>query len=100
MKFGLTDKERSFLEISLFTPLKSIGAKVWIFGSRARGDHKKFSDIDILFQIDKKKLPNGFLSRLKENLENSNFSYKVDLVDFDEIAKNYRENILKDMQEV
>ncbi len=48
MKFGLTDQQFQILNETLVSPLKSHGARVWIFGSRARGDNKAFSDINIV----------------------------------------------------
>lgn len=92
MKFGLTEKEWNILDQTLIRPLlKEQNAKVWIFGSRARGDYKKFSDIDILFSLSEgKKLPQGFLSQIKENLDNSSLPYKVDIVDIKELAQSYQ----------
>ncbi|MBE9540577.1 MAG: nucleotidyltransferase domain-containing protein [Proteobacteria bacterium] len=33
-------------------PLKNQGANVWIFGSRARGDHQEYSDLDLMVSAD------------------------------------------------
>ena len=53
--------------------------EVYLFGSRAKGIHSEFSDFDLAFlseeDISKE------LTLLKEILEESNFPYKVDLVD-------------------
>ena len=48
MKFGLNKSEYKILEELIFSPFRNEGVKVWVFGSRARGDHQKYSDIDIL----------------------------------------------------
>ena len=45
-QFGLSEDELNTLAQLVVGPLVGAGAKVWCFGSRARGDHKKFSDID------------------------------------------------------
>ena len=34
--------------LSGLLPLKSKGALIYLFGSRAKGDYRKFSDIDLL----------------------------------------------------
>lgn len=101
MRFGLTDSEYDLLRCLVIEPLAKRGARVWIFGSRARGDHKKFSDIDILFEIsDRAVLPAGFLSRIQEEVEESRLPYKVDLVEMRQLAESYREGILKDRREI
>jgi predicted nucleotidyltransferase len=97
MKFGLTDQQFQILDKIAIAPLKSHGATVWIFGSRARGDHKAFSDIDLMYEtIDNSPLPVGFISILKETLEESSLPFKVDLVDLKELAESYRSNALAD----
>jgi uncharacterized protein len=97
MKYGLTDQQLSLLSDLVISPLKAHGATVWIFGSRARGDHKPFSDIDIMFKPQTgKELPSGFLSRLREDLEESRLPFKVDLVDLNEMAESYKDGALGD----
>ena len=101
MKFGLSDPELRFVISKLIDPLKKAGAKVWVFGSRARGDHRPFSDLDILFELPTQAyLPTGFLSELKEIMEESRFPYKVDLVNVDELAESYVAGVVNDRVEI
>lgn len=94
---GLDQKSQSVLERLMIEPLKSMGCHVWVFGSRARGDYSEFSDIDLLFEKPNGvTLPVGFLSELRESLEESNLIYKVDLVDIDELAKSYEAGVKRD----
>ncbi len=94
MNLGLSQTDRELLFQLLIDPLKKQGAKVWIFGSRARGDYKKFSDIDILYDLQKnKKLPQGWMSPIIEAIENSNLPYKVDIVNRQEVAESYRDQV-------
>ena len=51
MKYGLTDSELKLLTKLCVNPLQKLNAKVWIFGSRARGDYTNSSDIDLLYKI-------------------------------------------------
>ena len=95
MKFGLTASQCELLDKLLVRPLKDMGASVWIFGSRARGDHKTFSDIDILFETNQE-IGLGRLSQFKEALEESNLPYKVDIVNLCDLADSYRMNALKE----
>ncbi|GBE19900.1 nucleotidyltransferase domain protein [archaeon BMS3Abin17] len=66
-----------------------------IFGSYARGEQKKGSDIDILVEIgDKKMSLLGFVS-LMRLLEDS-ISKKVDLVEYSAIKPQIKDSILKE----
>lgn len=101
MKFGLSESHFNILNEKLIIPLKKNGAKIWVFGSRARGDHKPFSDIDILFSIEgQSSLTDGQLFLIKEDLIESNLPIKVDLVNEKDLAKSYRDNVMKDRVEV
>jgi len=97
MKFGLASSELSLLQDIVVNPLKSLGASVWIFGSRAREEHKPFSDIDLLFELPKTVLiPTGKLYEIKSNAEESKLPYKVDLVNIEDLAESYRDNVMAD----
>jgi predicted nucleotidyltransferase len=97
MKHGLTDQQLSLLFEIVISPLKEQGATVWIFGSRARGDHKSFSDVDLLYELQKEKaLPPGFMSRIREVIEESSFPFKVDLVNLNEMADSYKIGAMAD----
>lgn len=95
MKFGLTQNEYDYLQEELVIPLKETGANVWIFGSRARGDHKKFSDIDILVESHDKNI-SSLLSNIREKFEEGNFPYKIDLLLIEDLAQSYKDSVLED----
>ena len=101
MKFGLKPEDLELLEELLFSPLRKHHSKIWIFGSRARGDYKPFSDIDILYQIPKNyTITLSDISDIKERLEQSNLAYKVDIVNIEDLAESYVEEILKDRVQI
>ncbi len=101
MKFGLSEKDWLLLDKILIQPLKKHSVKIWIFGSRARGDHAQFSDIDILYSLPKgATLPPGLLFSIKDDLEESNLPYKIDLVSEAEMAKSYLPSVLQDRIEI
>lgn len=64
--------------------------KVFIFGSRAIGNARKFSDVDIGVKSDKQ-INLLLLSDIKEAFEESNIPYTIDVVDFSNIAGTFRE---------
>ncbi len=94
MKYGLTNTELAYLDKAVITPLKMLGATVYIFGSRARGDHRRFSDVDIL--VDSLADLSSTISSIIEEMEESNFPYKIDLVDDRSVADSYRSSIYRD----
>ena len=58
-------------------------ARLWLFGSRARGDHRRWSDIDVA--VDPVgPLPAGWLADVRDALAESNLLLDVDLVDLSE----------------
>jgi predicted nucleotidyltransferase len=92
LKFGLSHNNFVLLK-SILKPLQA-SSKLFLFGSRARGDFKKYSDIDLLIVGD---VSQQMLSEVKEALEESSLPYKVDLVLEKDLAPSYQENIRRDM---
>ena len=68
--------------------------KAGIFGSYARGDQKKKSDVDILIEIDDN-LSLFRIIELKRILEKK-LKRKIDLVEYSLIRKELRNSILSD----
>ena len=66
------------LEEFLKDYFKDKGVKIYLFGSRARGESSRFSDIDIGLLSDKDLSKD--LVILRELIEESNIPYKVDIV--------------------
>jgi predicted nucleotidyltransferase len=88
---GLSEAEWEFVRARLIEPLNQAGCTVWAFGSRARGDNQRFSDLDILVEHPSLEL-SALLGELRELLVNSSFPYKLDLVDKKHFARDYLQN--------
>ena len=58
---------------------KNDDVKVYLFGSRARGDFRRYSDIDLA--VESNEDIRDKIIELKDILEESNLIYKVDIVD-------------------
>ncbi len=101
MKYGLTEQEIQVLNKKIIQPLKKYKAQVYLFGSRANGKFKKFSDIDILY-VSKEScpVPASVISQIIIDIEDSEFAYKVDLVSSKELAKSYEENVNREKIEL
>lgn len=95
MKFGLKDNQYDFILKNIVRPLEAQGAKVYCFGSRARGDHRPFSDLDIMVENDNVDFSTQ-VSNIRDAITDSNFPYKVDIVLFSEFADSYKPGYLKD----
>jgi len=74
--------------------LKYDKVKVILFGSRARGDNYISSDVDIGI-IPYGKFDDKKITLLKEKTENLNIPYKVEIVNFMEVSKEFKQEALK-----
>lgn len=98
MKFGLSQTQFAVLENLVLNPLKNEGAEVFVFGSRARNTHHPFSDIDLLYkEAPTKPIALSKIAKIMEEIENSNLTIKVDLVNNASLAASYRESVERDM---
>lgn len=93
MTFGLSEAQFKLLTDLVINPLKSKGAHVFVFGSRARGNHHTFSDIDIFFVDSNEAISDAEIGRIKEAAEESKLAIAVDLVNKKNLAKSYLEKI-------
>lgn len=73
--------------------LKGYAVRVYLFGSRARGDAQRTSDIDVAVQP-LEPLPGWVLAELRAALEESDCLYRVDVVNLYEAAPALRERVL------
>lgn len=94
MKFGLEDNIiKAFIEILKKHPEVESAR---IFGSRARGDYKKASDIDMaLFG---KELTHSINTNIFYEIDKLYLPYKVDLINFNTLneEEKLKDNILKE----
>jgi predicted nucleotidyltransferase len=72
--------------------LGALRARVWLFGSRARGDAGRPSDIDVAI-LPLEPFPDGTLARIAEALENSLVLHSVDLVDLSTADPELRDRV-------
>jgi len=68
-------------------------AKIYLFGSRARGNHGPRSDIDIAIDEGKPITPNR-VGEASDMLAESNIPYKIDVVDFHSASEDMKKLIL------
>ncbi len=93
MTLGLSKDQFEILNCLVIQPLKERKAKVYVFGSRARGKYHPFSDIDIMhIETIGSAISAQEFSKILEEVEESSLSIRVDLVNFKEIAASYKSN--------
>lgn len=63
--------------------------QVFLFGSRAEGTNRKFSDFDIGI-TGKIPVDWGTLGLIEEELENSDIPYNIDVVDFMQVGNDFK----------
>ena len=98
-------KENTFKKIQIdksdFTILKEVllkyPYKFYAYGSRVSGNAKRYSDLDIYCKETMKEMD---LIELKMDLEDSDITIKVDVLDVDSCSSEFREIIEQDLVEI
>jgi uncharacterized protein len=72
--------------------LRRRAAKVFLFGSYARGKAREHSDIDVA-SLPLEPLPPGTLTEIREALEESDVVRNVDIVDLSDTDENFRRRV-------
>ncbi len=67
--------------------------KVWVFGSRATGRARRYSDLDLAIDAGRL-LTIDEIAELTEAFSDSDLPYKVDLVDWRNIDDRWRQTIM------
>lgn len=75
--------------------LEGFPADVYLYGSWARGDARRTSDIDVAV-LPKSPIPPSVLAKLRESLEESHIPYPVEVVDLASASSSLRERVLKE----
>jgi len=70
-------------------------AKIYLFGSRARGDHTERSDIDIAIDLGRE-MEIREIAKARGVLEGLNLPWKIDVVDMRSISDVMKECVLKE----
>lgn len=73
--------------------LKGTPIRVWLFGSRARGDARSFADVDLALDGGADGIQRELLALLRERVEESRVPYRVDLVDLGQASEALRQAV-------
>lgn len=94
----LTKIEKEIRKI-IFQFLSPNEYQVFIFGSRASGKARKYSDYDIGI-LGKKPVPLKVLGKIEEALEESDLPYKVEVVDFSLLPSGFKKVALSKIKKL
>lgn len=70
--------------------------RAFIFGSRVVGNNRKFSDIDLGIHGPKSLSPKEYIT-IKNEFEDSDIPYRVDLVDFTNVSAKFKQVSLRNI---
>jgi predicted nucleotidyltransferase len=70
-----------------------LSTKVWVFGSRATGRARRYSDLDLAIDASRP-MKLDEIARLTEAFSDSDLPYRVDLVDWHDIDDRWRQMIV------
>ncbi len=89
-QFGLT-KTDFYKIVNVLKRYSGEVERAILFGSRARGDYKGTSDIDIalVFRYD-----GSQLNRIKSDLNSENIIYTMDIIDYNKVSNNALKNAI------
>ena len=90
----LSTPDRAVVAAILLATLPS-SAKVWVFGSRAKGTARRGSDLDLAIDTGRP-LTRAETDALADAFHDSDLSYRVDVVDLHTVEPRFRAIIERD----
>ena len=89
--YGVEDADREFIVRQIASLLPKV--RIIAFGSRIRGEGKRYSDLDIALD-DGEPIAMERIAQLRERLAESDLPYLVDLSDLRAIDSDFRQHVL------
>lgn len=92
--FGISDKDYQIIKSQLSQWLKPFEKyQIFIFGSRAKGKEKKYSDLDLWIES-QPALTKHDIVKFAKKMEDSEISIKIDIVTPETCLEEYKDRIL------
>lgn len=91
---GLSPEHEAILRETLERHVPT-GIAVWAFGSRAKGNARRYSDLDLAL-VGEHPLPAELLSDLADAFDESDLPWRVDLLDWANTSASFRKIIDED----
>ena len=74
----------------ILTKYLSPETEIWVFGSRAKGTARPFSDLDLVINANHHPLSIRVMTQLLDEFEESDLPYKVDIVDWNTVDNEFK----------
>ncbi len=97
----MTEARRRWIEEARLCVTRAVApchARVWLFGSCARGDAKRFSDIDIAVEAEGR-LSGMAWAAIDDAIETSTIPCDVDVVDLADVSDAFRARVMAEAVE-
>lgn len=91
MTSGIDEKTKQKIIALISTLIPN--AKIYLFGSRARGKHSQWSDIDLALDTGEK-ISHDIVGEIISVLAGTDIPYKIEVVDFHSVSKEMQTSIL------
>ena len=78
--------------LAILAPIKQYDIQA--YGSRVKGTHRKFSDLDLCFM---QEMPRETLSEIKDKFTDSNLPFFVSIVPWSKLNDNFKKLIQQDL---
>ena len=95
--FGLSKEQIDFIKKILFTYIPNV--KAYVFGSRARGNYKRYSDLDVVLDSHSPISIKTWLE-IQEQFSESSLPIKVDLIEMNKLDPSFKAKIQDELQEL
>ncbi len=95
---AITAEQLGILRLALRSHLPP-GTAVYVFGSRARGGARRYSDLDLALTAERPLDPD-VMAEVAEALSESDLPYRVDLVDLALVEPAFRDRIMREAAEL
>jgi len=99
MALQIEEKDLKIAKKLLKMELEGTNSKVYVFGSRAEGTAREYSDLDLAIDFNGQKMPDEIRFELENFFEASNIKMRVDIVDLNAISENFRKIISPKLQD-
>ena len=91
-------QDREIVRNILLAVLPPENRRIFVFGSRARGTQKRAADLDLAIDLGRP-VSTKEEFELKDQFEESDLPYRVDVIDLNTISQHFRELIQPDFLE-
>jgi uncharacterized protein len=99
MNIKIESKYLNLIKNIINSILQDKNLKIYVFGSRAKGNARQYSDLDVALKSDSK-IDVDKINKIKIGLDDTTIPYKIDVIDLNEISDSFKSCIEKSLIEI